>query len=163
MDGKLRNMTSLYLRNGSRILLLYRVGSRVVSPSWCGVGGHFEPEELNDARACVLREALEEIGVREPDFENLKLRYLTFRLKNGEIRQNYYFFSDFKHSGKTFDTCTEGELAWVELDELSAYPMPHTARAVLDHYLREGYRTDTTYAGIATYGGEVLFTPLAEF
>lgn len=30
MDGKLRNMTSLYLRQGNRLLLLYRIGSKVI-------------------------------------------------------------------------------------------------------------------------------------
>ena len=44
---KLRNMTSIYILREDCLLLLYRVGSRVVEPSWCGVGGHFEPEELN--------------------------------------------------------------------------------------------------------------------
>lgn len=38
---KLRNMTSLFLFNGNRILLLYRIGSRVIAPSWCGIGGAF--------------------------------------------------------------------------------------------------------------------------
>ena len=41
MQGKLRNMASVYIMDGDRMLLLYRVGSRVVAPSWCGVGGHF--------------------------------------------------------------------------------------------------------------------------
>ena len=57
MDGKLRNMTALYLLCGDEILLLYRQGSRVVGDSYVGAaGGHFEPAELNDAGACVLRE-----------------------------------------------------------------------------------------------------------
>lgn len=43
MDGKLRNMTSVYLRKGDRILLLYRQGGRVVNDVWVGsAGGHFE-------------------------------------------------------------------------------------------------------------------------
>ena len=74
MDGKLRNMASLYLTRGDEMLLLYRVGSRVVPPSWCGVGGHFEREELNDARACVLRELTEEIGLTEQNLAGLALR-----------------------------------------------------------------------------------------
>ena len=61
-DIKLRNMTSIYISCGTKILLLYRIGSRVVPPSWCGIGGHFEPDELNDPRTCVLRELEEEVG-----------------------------------------------------------------------------------------------------
>ena len=58
MDGKLRNMTAIYLTQNGKMLMLYRVGSRVVSPSWCGIGGHFEKDELNDAKA--TKEALED-------------------------------------------------------------------------------------------------------
>ena len=65
MNGKLRNMTSLYILKDDKVLLLYRQGSRVVNDKWVGsAGGHFEPEELNDARACVLREMQEEWLVR---------------------------------------------------------------------------------------------------
>jgi len=63
MDGKLRNMTSLYLTDDAGVLCLYRMGSRVANNRYVGsAGGHFEQSELNDARACVLREAFEELG-----------------------------------------------------------------------------------------------------
>ena len=63
MDGTLRNMTSIYISKGNKMLLLYRQGSKVVNDVWVGsAGGHFEEFELNDARACVLRE-LQEIGI----------------------------------------------------------------------------------------------------
>ena len=56
MDGILRNMTSIYLFKGGKVLLLYRQGGRVVNNVWTGsAGGHFEKNELNDAKACVLR------------------------------------------------------------------------------------------------------------
>ncbi len=57
MEGKLRNMTSVYITKAGKMLLLFRQGSRVVNDVWTGsAGGHFEECELNDARACVLRE-----------------------------------------------------------------------------------------------------------
>lgn len=65
MAEKLRNMTAVYLFREGKLLMLYRVGSRVVAPSWCGVGGHFEQAELNDPRACALRELREETGLTE--------------------------------------------------------------------------------------------------
>ena len=93
MDGKLRNMTSVYLEGERGILCLYRIGSRVANQKYVGsAGGHFEKEEVNDARQCALREMQEELGLTESDVSDLKLRYVTLRLKNGEIRQNYYFF-----------------------------------------------------------------------
>ena len=43
MNGKLRNMTSLYILKDDKVLLLYRQGSRVVNDKWVGsAGGHFE-------------------------------------------------------------------------------------------------------------------------
>ena len=93
MDGKLRNMTSVYLSKEDKMLLLFRQGGRVVNNVWTGsAGGHFETFELNDARACVLRELKEELGLDKDDLENLTLRYVTLRRTKGEIRQNYYFF-----------------------------------------------------------------------
>ena len=93
MTCKLRNMTTIYLLKKDRILLLYRQGGKVVSNVWTGsAGGHFEEFELNDAKACVLREMYEELGLREDDIRNLSLRYVTLRRTKGEIRQNYYFF-----------------------------------------------------------------------
>ena len=37
--GKLRNMTSVYLLQGGKMLLLYRQGSRVVNQVWIGSAG----------------------------------------------------------------------------------------------------------------------------
>ena len=97
MDGKLRNMTSLYLTNEKGILCLYRIGSRVANNKYIGsAGGHFEADELNDAKKCVLRELREETGLTENELLDLRLRYITHRLKDGEIRQNYYFFARLK-------------------------------------------------------------------
>ncbi|WOC33178.1 MULTISPECIES: NUDIX domain-containing protein [Caproicibacterium] len=93
MDGKLRNMASIYLTKGNQMLLLYRQGSRVVNNVWVGsAGGHFENFELNDAKACVLRELYEELSVTESQIEDLQKRYITLRRTKEEIRQNYYFF-----------------------------------------------------------------------
>ena len=57
MDGKLRSMTSVYLTGEKGLLCLYRIGSKVADRMYIGAaGGHFEPSEVSDARACVLRE-----------------------------------------------------------------------------------------------------------
>lgn len=162
MNGKLRNMTAIYIRNNGKILLLYRVGSRVVAPSWCGVGGHFEKDELNDAKAAVLREMNEEIGLFEHDIENLKLRYVTLRYKNGEIRQNYYFFADLKEGAKIADSCDEGKLEWVDEDKMLQMEMPFTAKAMLEHYMSTGRFNDSLYGGVTTENG-IVFTEMEEF
>lgn len=164
MDGKLRNMAGLYLQQGDRMLLLYRIGSKVVSDSYtASAGGHFEKEELNDARACVLRELYEETGLTEHDIANLTLRYVTVRLKNGELRQNYYFFADLKDGQKEI-VSNEGNLEWFHIEKLLKNPpeMPFSAQYVVKHYAEIGRNTDVLYAGIAT-GDGVVFTEMEEF
>lgn len=161
MDGKLRNMTSLYLVDDSGILCLYRIGSRVANQKYVGsAGGHFEPCELNDARACVLREMQEELGLTESDVEGLRLRYITHRLTGGEIRQNYYFFARLKEERPL--TSTEGTLRWVPYGQIPALEMPVSAKHMILHYVREGRFTDKLYAGITEEQG-THFVEMREF
>lgn len=163
MDGKLRNMTFVYLRKGDRILLLYRQGGRVISDVWVGsAGGHFEEFELNDARECVLREMQEELGLTENQIENLRLRYITLKRSKGEIRQNYYFFADLKEGVNETFSSDEGICKWFPLSEVPFLDMPFTSKYVMEHYLHTGCRTDKIYGGIAD-GEKVVFTELPEF
>lgn len=100
MDEKLRNMTSLYITKGNQMLLLFRQHGSVVSDTWVGsAGGHFEENERNNPKACVLRELKEELGISEHAIRNLVLRYVTLRRMKGEIRQNYYFSRNWRRMG----------------------------------------------------------------
>lgn len=161
MSGKLRNMTSLYLVRDGEILCLFRQGSRVADKKYIGsAGGHFEMEELNDARACVLREMREELGLGQSEVEGLKLRYITHRLKNGEIRQNYYFFGSLTEDKPL--SSTEGILRWVSYEEFPKLEMPVSAKHMILHYIREGRFTDHIYGGITEKTG-TTFVPMMEF
>lgn len=161
MDGKLRNMTSVYLTGEQGILCLYRIGSRVANNKYIGsAGGHFEKEELNDARACALREMQEELGLTESDVEDLKLRYITLRLKNGEIRQNYYFFGKLK-TQRPLES-TEGNLHWFSYEEAENLQMPASAKHMLLHYLKIGRFDDHLYAGMTEDTG-TRFVVMKEF
>lgn len=162
MEGKLRNMTSVYLLKGDRVLLLYRQGSRVVNNLWTGsAGGHFEEYELNDARACALRELQEELGIKPEDIENLRLRYITLRSIQGEIRQNYYFFAELKEQAGEDQASNEGISKWFSLDDISSLEMPFTAKYVMEHFCKGGRYSDKLYAGIANAEG-VDFLELRE-
>ena len=161
MDGKLRNMTSVYLTGEQGILCLYRIGSRVANNKYIGsAGGHFEKEELNDARACALREMQEELGLTEADVEDLKLRYITLRLKNGEIRQNYYFFGKLK-TQRPLES-TEGNLHWFSYEEAENLQMPASAKHMMLHYLKTGRFDDHLYAGMTEDTG-TRFAVMKEF
>lgn len=152
MNGKLRNMTSVYLTGEQGILCLYRIGSRVANNKYIGsAGGHFEPDELNDAKKCVLREMQEELGLTEADVEGMTLRYITLRLKNGEIRQNYYFFGKLK-TDKPLES-TEGNLQWFTYEEAENLSMPASAKHMMLHYLKVGRFDDNLYAGITEESG----------
>lgn len=161
MDGKLRNMTSVYLTGEKGVLCLYRIGSRVANNKYIGsAGGHFEKDELNDARACVLREMNEELGLTESDVEDLRLRYITYRLTGGEIRQNYYFFGRLAEVREL--KSTEGNLEWIPYDGFEALEMPISAKHMILHYVKQGRFDDALYAGITEENG-TRFVPMREF
>ena len=161
MDGKLRNMTSVYLLREDAVLCLYRVGSRVADKMYIGsAGGHFETDELNDAKKCVLREMKEELGLEAGDVEGLTLRYITYRLKNGEIRQNYYFFGRMKQERPL--SSTEGNLRWVPYEQIPFLEMPVSAKHMILHYVQIGRFTQALYAGITEETG-TRFVEMQEF
>lgn len=156
-------MTAIYLSKDNRMLLLYRQGGRVVNNVWVGsAGGHFEPTELNDPKACVLRELREELGLDGSRIRGLALRYITFRRTKGEIRQNYYFFAECKEDMPEHPLSTEGTCRWFPYPELPSLEMPYTARFVILHYLETGYRTQDLYVGVPD-GNGVVFTKLPAF
>jgi len=159
----LRNMTTIYIIKNDRVLLLYRIGSRVLTkPSWCGIGGHFEANELNNPRACVLRELSEETDIKESDIEDIKLKYITLRHKNNEIRQNYYFFAKLKNENIDITKCNEGKLEWITIKEAMHIEMPYTAKYCFKHYFDIGKNTDIIFGGIATKHG-INFVKLEDF
>ena len=159
---KLRNMTGIYLSCNGQMLLLYRQGGRVVSNQWiASAGGHFEPEELNDPKACVLRELKEELNLTEDDLTGLRMRYIALRNTKGEIRQNYYYFADLKPEHYSLFTSNEGKCRWVDYADIMNYDMPLTARYVMDHYLRVGKYTDDLYGGVYD-GTDYHFTEIRE-
>ncbi len=159
---KLRNMTSIYLICGDEILLLYRRGSRVANNSFISsAGGHFEEDELNEPRRSMLRELREELNLEEKELEDLCLRYVTQRLKDGELRQIYYYFARIADKSLVGES-SEGTLQWFPLEDVLSLPMPVTAKRMLEHYLSVGRHTSELYAGATTPEG-MIFTELKEF
>ena len=159
---RLRPMTAVYLCQGDSILLLYRQGGRVVNNVWVGsAGGHFEPEELNDPKACVLRELGEELGLSEEQLDSLTLRYIVLRNAKGEVRQNYFFFAQLKQGAEAGLTSDEGQLKWFAISELADLPMPPSAWQAIDHWLAVGRHDHLLYGGISQ-ADSATFLPLSE-
>ena len=158
---RVRNMTSLYLVNDEGILCLYRIGSRIANNKYVGTaGGHFENDEMSDPLKCVLREAKEELGLEENELDNLKLRYITHRLKDDEIRQNYFYFARLKVDKEL--TSTEGVLNLVPYSDIPMLDMPVSAKHMICHYLEVGRFTDEIYGGITEEAG-TKFVAMREF
>lgn len=156
-----RNMTSLYLHYKDQILLLYRKGSRVANNLWiASAGGHMEEAELNDAKACVLRELREELGLEIRDVNSLDLRYVTLRHTKEEIRVIYFFFAEVKE--KMTLISNEGELQWFPLANVDHLPMPLTAKRVLEHYAKKGQYDSRLYAGVMT-GDQLIVSELDDY
>ena len=161
--GILRHLTSIYLMKKDQVLLLYRIGSRVVNHMWVSsAGGHFEQEELNDAKSCALRELKEELNVDESMLSDLKMRYVTLYRNEKELRQNYYFFAELNDSAPVDLISNEGTLKWVHLNDLKELEMPFTSRKVMDHFVQTGRFDSKLYAGISS-DKEMQFLELTLF
>ena len=164
MTGRLRSMTSVYFTREDGVLCLFRVGSRIANNKYVGAaGGHFEEGEVASARDCVLREMREELGLTEEAVEGLRMKYITLRLKDGEVRQNYYFFARLKEERELISN--EGELRWVKWEELPGLNMPVSAKHMILHYAKIGRFDDKAYASIALSEneGDAVFAELREF
>jgi len=146
---KLRNLATIYIFNGNKILMMYRIGSRLFKGAlWAGIGGHFEKDELNEPTKCVLRELLEETGIKIEDLDNLKLKYITTRKANDEIRQQYIYFANLTNKSVDILHCDEGEISWIEIDEILNLKMSFTNGDCLKHYFSVGKNNDEIYSGV---------------
>jgi 8-oxo-dGTP diphosphatase len=163
-----RNMASIIIRDGGKILLLHKQTRYSDRPLWIpSAGGHFERDELNDPEACLWREVAEETGLTSAAFENVKLRYIALRNSGDQIRQNYYFFGDLREGVSRNITNNEGELRWFTPGELQNLAMPLSFQSAMKHYLDVGCLDENIYmaVGSANENGEAAYviTPLIAY
>lgn len=59
-------------------------------------------------------------------------------MKNNEIRQNYYYFTELQNTEIDINDCDEGTLEWVDMNKVLDRDMPFTAKECLKHYLSIG-------------------------
>ena len=109
--------TLCYITRGDEVLMLHRVKKKndLNKDKWIGIGGKFEAQESPDE--CLLREAMEETGLRLTSWRCRGV--VTFLSDTWEGEYMYLFTADgFEGMLKE---CDEGELQWVPrafLDEL---------------------------------------------
>ena len=124
----MHNPTLCYITRGSDVLMLHRVKKKndINKDKWIGVGGKFEPEETPDE--CLLREALEETGLKLTSWRCRGV--VTFLPEGGEGEYMYLFTADGFEG--TLKVCNEGDLAWVSREFLYSLPMWEGDRIFLE-------------------------------
>lgn len=111
--GMLKYTTLCYIEKDEKYLMLYRNKRKedVNAGKWIGIGGHLEEGETPEE--CLLREALEETGLRLKEF---KLRgKLHFYMD--AIYEISYLYTCTSFEGDLID-CDEGELKWIPKNQV---------------------------------------------
>ena len=116
----MRNTTLCYIERGRDYLLLHRVKKEHDEnrDKWVGIGGKFEEGESPED--CLLREVREETGLRL-----LRWRYravVTFVSDEWGTEYMHLFTAD-RWEGELRSDCAEGELAWLDREELLRKPI----------------------------------------
>lgn len=124
--------TLVYIRDNNKYLMLYR-NKKKSDPNagkWIGIGGKFEPGET--ANECMLREVLEETGIRLEKY--CFHGVIKFRSDAWEYEDMYLFSADFPKNGQIAE-CNEGEPAWIEEDKILDLPLWEGDRIFLEPLL----------------------------
>ena len=116
----MRKTSLCYIERGDEYLMLHRVKKSVDENAgkWIGVGGGFEAGET--AEECMLREVLEETGLRLTAW---RYRGVVSFLSDVWGGEDMHLFTADGFEGELRD-CAEGVLAWKKKDEvLSSLPI----------------------------------------
>lgn len=143
----LRILSGAFIIEGNNYLMMKRATTKKIAPGmWGGVGGHAEPNELNNPKSTCLREIYEETGLDEKNFENLDLKYIIVRRNKSEITLIYYFIG-FSKTKCFEDKTQEGKLFWVNEIEILDRPMSFEVRSMIEHYLKIGFKSNIINVG----------------
>ena len=123
------NTTLCYITRGNDVLMLHRVKKEndLNKDKWIGIGGKFEGDESPDE--CLLREAMEETGLRLTSWRcRGVVTFLTTGPWEGEFM---YLFTADGFEGE-LKVCDEGDLQWVSRDFLDSLPKWEGDKIFLD-------------------------------
>ena len=122
----------IYLEKDNQYLMLYRNKKKkdINKNKYIGVGGHVEKGETPDE--AVVREVKEETGL---DLLSFVRRGLVYFVLNGYEEEMYIYTSlDFK--GELIE-CNEGELSWIDKDDVMSLPIWEGDKYFLKHLLED--------------------------
>lgn len=138
---KFRNIATAFLMNKDDVLLMERSETnKRMSGFWYGVGGHIEPEEINDPYSAVLREIYEETGLKKDNVENLKLKYMLLRREGDETVINYLYFG--RTNTRAILQNDEGTLHWIPKAEVMNRKFIDVLKLALEHYFKNEKNDD---------------------
>ena len=110
----MRLTTLCYVEKNGCYLMMHRIKKNhdENQGKWIGIGGHLEENESPEE--CIVREAMEETGLR---IHSLKLRgILTFILPEWGNELTFLFTAEAE--GEVPDSCAEGVLKWIPKEEV---------------------------------------------
>ena len=124
----MKNTSLCYIERNGRYLMLHRVKKEHDEnrDKWIGIGGKFEPGESPED--CVLRETLEETGLRLTKYRYCGI--ITFVSDRWETEYMHLFHAT-GFTG-TPRECDEGQLEWIEKERVLTLPQWAGDRIFLD-------------------------------
>ena len=116
----MRNTTLCYLERDGCYLMLHRIKKEndLNRDKWIGIGGKFEEGESPEN--CLLREVREETGLTLGSWRYCGI--VTFVSDEWGTEYMHLFTAD-RWSGELLRDCAEGELAWIDREELLRKPI----------------------------------------
>ncbi len=116
----MRNTTLCYLERGRDYLMLHRVKKNVDEnkDKWIGIGGKFEEGESPED--CLLREVLEETGLR---LTRWRYRGIVTFVSDEWGTEYMHLFTADRWEGSLRADCEEGVLEWIDRDALTRLPI----------------------------------------
>lgn len=125
----MKNTTLCYIEKDGKYLMIHRVKkvNDINKDKWIGVGGKFEYGET--PFDCVRREIYEETGLVA---ESLSYKGIVTFVSNEFGTEYMHLFHTDSFSGELSDVCTEGNLEWINIDEVKNLPLWEGDKIFLD-------------------------------
>ena len=152
----MKNTTLCYIEKDGKYLMIHRVKKvlDINKDKWIGVGGKFE--ETETPFDCVRREIREETGLIA---EKLNYRGLVTFVSDEYGTEYMHLFHTDSFSGELLKDCPEGNLEWVDKDEIINLPLWEGDKIFLD-LLSKGV---PFFSLKLVYVGEKLVSHVLEF
>ena len=120
MESNTELTTICYLEQQGKYLMLHRTKKQhdINKDKWIGIGGHFEYGE--SPVECIQREMTEECGITLSD---PVLRGIISFVSDLPVYVYMFLFTATAYKGELLKDCNEGDLEWVDKNELLKLPL----------------------------------------